>query len=129
MLRLQMCKLPLQPGDAEKPEVGGVEERNAQREVDAHEEVLNVVGQDDGYRAANGVRDLRQDPVRVKQDDGAKGERQPTNLEGWVVAVDEAERHAGQHEERPCAAEAYVEPADFVPQGRRGGHVVYRHVK
>lgn len=124
-----MCKLPLQPGDAEKPEVGGVEERNAQREVDAHEEVLNVIGQDDGYRAANGVCDLRQDPVRVKQDDGAKGERQPADLEGWVVAVDEAERHAGQHEERPRAAEAYVEPADLVPQGRRGRHVVYRHVK
>lgn len=66
-LRLQsesrVCELLLKLGNVQESQVRGVEQSNTQREVDAHEEELNIIGQNKRHGVCDGVGDLRQNPV------------------------------------------------------------------
>lgn len=78
-----------------------MEQSHAQREPEAHEEVLDVVREDDRQGPPHGVRDLCEDPVDVQEGDGAKGQREAADLEDGDIAVEPAEEHAGEDERRP----------------------------
>ena len=115
-----MRELLLQLGDVKETCVGSMEEGNPQREPYAHEEVLDVVRENSWDRPANGICDLRKNPVRMKECNGSERQRQTANLENRMVAVEPAKGHAREDESRPYAGIADEEDANPVPSGRTG---------
>ena len=59
-------------GDVEESAVRGMEQRDAQWEPDAHEKVLNIVGEDYWHGLPDWVHELGEDPVYVKENYGSK---------------------------------------------------------
>lgn len=111
-------------GNMQKPHVGGLKQGDTQREVDAHEEILDIVGEHDGHRDADRVRDLSEHPVAVQEKNGSQGQGQATKSESWAVAVEPAECHAGEDQRRPYRAKADVEDTHAIPPGRCRWEVV-----
>ena len=99
----------------EKPHVGRLEESDAQWEVGAHEEVLDVIREHNWHGHTNWVCDLGENPVAMQQDDCSEGQGQTTQSERGTIPVEPAEGHAGKDEGGPCRAEGDVEYAYLVP--------------
>lgn len=108
----------------QEADIGGVEEGDAEGKPGAHDEVLDVVGKNDGHGAADGVSDLGEDPVKVEAGDGGEGQRQAAQPEGWPGAVRPAKGHTGENEDCPGGTEGHVEDAHGVPPRRCRGQVV-----
>lgn len=64
-----MDKLLLQFGNVKETVVRSVEQRDAQRKVNAHGEVLDVVGKNHRHGSAYRVGDLAEDPIHMKKSD------------------------------------------------------------
>lgn len=107
----------LQVGYMQEPHVGGLEQGDAQREVDTHEEVLDIIRQHDVHGASDRVRDLGKHPVAVQEENGSQREGQSADAQDGRVAVEPAEGCAGEDEGRPCRAEADVEDTHAIPPG------------
>lgn len=122
--QVRTSKLLLQLRDVEETSVGGLEEGDAEREPDAHEEVLDVVRQHRRHGGPDGVHDLAEHPVAVEEGDSGEGERHAAEPEDGVAAVGQAEGHAGEDEDGPYRAKGDVEDADRVPVGETRWHIV-----
>lgn len=102
-----------------------MEHRNAQREPDAHEEVLDIERQYHRHGPADRVDEPGEDPVRVEERDGREGEGEAAHAEGRRgVPVDEANEHGGEDQGRPDAAPGYEGDADGIPAGSGRGEIV-----
>jgi hypothetical protein len=67
-----MRKPSLQLGHTKKAQIGSMEKSNSKRKPDAHDEVLDIVCDQDRHRCANWVDDLREDPVHMEKNYAAK---------------------------------------------------------
>lgn len=91
-----------------------MEHGDAQREPDAHEEVLDIVCGEDWEGQSDGIGDLGEDPVRVEEEDGSERQAYSADFENGVPAVDHQEHHPREQEKRPCCAEGNIESTHLV---------------
>ena len=89
-----ILKLLLQLRHVQEPKIGGMKQRNTEREPRAHDEVLNIVGNDNRHGAPDRVHYLRHAPVQVQQHQAAEGQGQAADAQSGDVPIPEAERHA-----------------------------------
>jgi hypothetical protein len=54
--------------------IRSLEKSDTKREPYAHEEILNIIRQDRRHCSPDGIHDLSEDPVAVKERDGGEGE-------------------------------------------------------
>lgn len=68
--QLRIGILLLHLGNVKETQVGGLEQGNANWEVDTHTEVLNIVRKDSGHRRPDWICDLPQNPVDMQHKNG-----------------------------------------------------------
>lgn len=101
-----------------------MEQRNTEREPHAHDEVLDLVGNDDWHGSSNRVHNLRHAPVQVKQQYATERQGQTAESQGWDVPIPEAEDHARCNNGCPYCCEGDVEDPYAIPSGRLRRKVV-----
>lgn len=65
-----MDELLLQLGNVKETVVRSVEQGDAQWKVDAHAEVLNVIGKNHMHSSADRIGDLAEDPIHMEKSNG-----------------------------------------------------------
>ena len=88
-----MGKLLLQFGDVKETTVRCMKKSDAQGEPEAHEKVLNIIGDNNWDGPSNRVHNLAQNPVCVQKGDGSERQRQTSESEARAVAIEPTEYH------------------------------------
>lgn len=94
-------KLFLQSRHVKKTKIGCVKQCHAQRKPEAHEEVLDIICENQWHGLADGIHQLRKNPIHVQKPNRKKGQRQSANLQNGQISVIPAESHAGDERGRP----------------------------
>lgn len=97
---------------------------NTEREPRAHNEVLNVVGDDDRHGAPDRVHYLRHAPVQMQQYQAAEGQGQAADTQSGNMPIPKAEGHARGNKGGPYGCEGDEEYPYAIPEGWLCGHVV-----
>ncbi|KAJ5104222.1 hypothetical protein N7532_004751 [Penicillium argentinense] len=88
--------MPLHPGDVQEAEIRRLQEGNAQREIDAHAEVLHIIGEHGGHRCPDGVGDLTKNPVDMKKGNRRKPQWQTADSDHGDVTIPPQEYRTGE---------------------------------